>query len=118
MKFDRVIQILTAARNDAIALLRADDKSAQEKRVILDTKLELDKAIGCLRLCGKYEIEPEASVITLPEKSTKTILSEYRVVEDCETDERTRWIEVEVAGHRVRPIPGALIIERTRKGSV
>lgn len=112
MKLDRVILDLIAARDVVVAQLRDESKHGRESQAILSHKFELDRAIGCLQLCERYGIQPGAAVIVLPEKNTTTPLSEYRVVEDCETDDRAGWIEVEVEGSPVRPIPGALIVER------
>lgn len=113
MNFDHAIKTLVVAREGVIASLRKPHLSEDERRATLASKTDLDKAIGCLRLCEKYDIEPNVTVTVLPEKDTRTVLSEYRVLEDCETDDRAKWIEVKAAGHPVRPIPGALIIEKS-----
>jgi len=81
------------------------------KSEALRLKLQLDDAIDCLRLCERYQIRPNATVVRLPEPQTKTPFSEYRVMEDQETDRREHWIEIMINGVPLRPAPGSLVVE-------
>jgi len=75
-------------------------------------KRELDRAIECLEFCQKYDIRTNSSVIVIPNPVTMTPSSEFRLIEDNETDDRQQWLEVSVNGEFIRPFPGSLIIER------
>lgn len=110
MSLEHAIRVLSAARDVAVEKLKV--VSAQDRQRTLQEKVELHRAIGCLRLCAEYRIEATDRVITLPEKTTATPTSEYRVLEDHESDDRQRWTEVAIEGAPVRPVPGALIVER------
>jgi hypothetical protein len=46
----------------------------------------------------------------LPE--IEAALGEFRLLWDYETDDRTRWEEVRVAGEPLRAIPGDLLLSR------
>ncbi len=76
-----------------------------------DLKVEIERAIGCLNFCSSYAIRPARRVIRLPDPQTLSPSSEFRVVEDNESDEREHWIEVEVDGESIRPVPGSIILE-------
>ena len=69
------------------------------------------RAIGLLELCQEHDIFPTSRVLVLPPPLTLTPSSEYRLIEDNETEDRQNWIEVKVNGQFVRPLPGSIIIE-------
>ena len=111
MNLDHAIQVLSTARDRAVERLRG--VSEQERQSALGEKIELDRAIGCLRLCMRYDISPTDRVSVLPEPTTLTPSSEYRIVEDHESDDRAWWTEVRIDGYPLRPVPGALIVEKS-----
>jgi hypothetical protein len=86
----------------------AELPSAERKEAIS----EVDAAIGCLKLCERFDIFGNAEVITLPAQGTSTLISEYRIVEDHETEDRTIWTEITVDGEKVRAHAGDLILRR------
>jgi hypothetical protein len=86
-------------------------KDPASKSEALRLKLQLDDAIGCLRPCERYQITPNALVVRLPDPQTNTPSSEFRIIEDQETDQREKWIEVMIDGSPIRPLPGSLLIE-------
>jgi len=107
IQFSEVVERLRQWRDTALEQMK-DPVSRSEA---LQLKLQLDGAIDCLRLCERYRIRPDARVVRLPEPQTKTPSSEYRIVEDQETDRREYWIEVTIDGAPLRPAPGSLLIE-------
>jgi hypothetical protein len=107
IQFGEVVERLHQWRNTVLEQM-ADSTSKSEA---VRLKLQLDDAIDCLRLCERYQIRPNATVVRLPEPQTITPSSEYRLVEDRETDRREHWIEVMIDGIPVRPAPGSLLIE-------
>ena len=57
-------------------------------------KKEIEKAIYCLELCSKHNINKNniEAIVVLPE--SKTGYSEYRILDDCEVDNRNLWREI------------------------
>jgi hypothetical protein len=92
-------------RAASVAALRGD---ASE----LGLKLELDRAIALLELCERYALDPRGEITVLPEPLTRSPSSELRLMEDHESEDRTRWTEVVVDGRPVRPAPGDLLLAR------
>jgi hypothetical protein len=86
----------------------ADPEKRQEG---LQLKSELDQAIAWLELCQEFGLCPSPKVIVIPQPGTTTPSSEYRLIEDNETDDRGQWIEAKVNGQFIRPLPGSIIIE-------
>lgn len=80
-------------------------------RSVLDLKLELDRAIGCLRLCCEHGFAPDSRVLQLPDTLTRTPSSNFRIIEDHESDDRQYWTEVLVDGEPVQPSPRSFIVE-------
>jgi hypothetical protein len=72
---------------------------------------EIDDAIGCLKLCEKYHLHAGSKVTVIPFPQNRTPSSEFRLIEDQETESREHWIEVFVNGQTLRPLPGSVIVE-------
>jgi len=107
VQFDEIVKRLHQWRNTVLEQMRDPASKSESARL----KLQLDDAIDCLGLCERYQIGPNARVVRLPEPRTNTPSSEYRVVEDQETDQREHWIEVVIDGAPISPAPGSLLIE-------
>lgn len=108
VKFDDVIAKLRRWRESLLGQL--PDPATRDE--VLKLKRQLDEAIGCLELCERHQIRPDACVIALPEPETLSPSTEFRLVEDHESDRREDWTEVTLDGVPVRPLPGSLILER------
>jgi hypothetical protein len=104
-RFSEVIQKLEVLRSQAIEELRQGNDSC------LHVKLQLDDAIGCLRFCEIHTITASAKVMQLPETRTRTPSSEYRILEDHETEDRNVWTELKIGTGLVRPSAGTLLID-------
>ena len=104
-RFHDVLSDLESLRSQAIADLKQGDDSR------LQWKLQLDDAIQCLKFCRAHEITASAKVIQLPETRTRTPSSEYRILEDHETDDRECWTELKIGTMEIRPSPGVLLID-------
>src|ERR1700733_14136588 len=72
-------------------------------------KAELDRAIACLEFCQEHDVRSSSRVLVIPNPSTMTPSSEFRLIEDNETEDREQWIEVKMNGQFIRPLPGSLI---------
>jgi hypothetical protein len=108
VKFDEITGILRQLRLSVLHGLR--DPATRDEA--LELKRQLDDAIGCLELCERHQIRPDANVVTVPEPQTRSPSSEFRLVEDHQSDRREVWTEIMFDGEPVRPLPGSLIIER------
>lgn len=106
LQFDLVIAQLEQWRDDAKDELRAPIT----RENALELKRQLDVAVECLEFCQRYQIRPTAHVTVLPPTQTRTPSSEYRVMEDHESENREDWTEVEVDGRQFRPGEGDIIL--------
>lgn len=104
-RFTTVLSTLNILRSQAINRLSQGDSTA------LAIKLQLDDAIQCLQFCQQHQITASASVIRLPATLTSTPSSEYRIIEDHETDKRQYWTELSLNEQPVRPSPGTLLLD-------
>jgi hypothetical protein len=86
-RFDRVVAILDRA---------AGDEPSSSRR-------ELAEAKRCLMMCARLGFDGRERAYVLPAPKTRTPTSEFRVMEDHETDERRYWTEVTIDGAHVRP---------------
>lgn len=108
---EQVIARLRAWLEDSIqALSEGTDKGAA-----LTRKLDLERAIACLELCELHRVDPRGKVVLLPDPETSTPSSEFRVIEDHESDEPQHWVEILVDGEPVRPSPGDAIFSTIRQ---
>jgi hypothetical protein len=106
LEFETVTAKLCAWRKEIMVEFRSPkthDKAIQLKR-------QLDAAVLCLEFCQRHQIRPNSEVVVLPDTQTQTPLSNYRVLEDHETDKREHWVEVEVNGEPLQLYPGDIII--------
>ena len=107
LNLSAAVAALEALRVDVIESLRGGQAAA-----LIQRKTELDDAIGCLQLCQRHQIGPRARVLVLPEPLTRTPSSEFRLMEDHESEDRQHWREVLVDGVPHRPRAGDLFILR------
>ncbi|GJM61210.1 hypothetical protein [Persicobacter diffluens] len=105
IKYDRVIKILEREMGHITDQLRLN-KSAD----LVEKKNELAGAIRWLKQGENFQIDPSSEFIVLPETLTNTPSSEYRLIEDHESDNQNRWTEVNIKGEIVRPSPDDIII--------
>lgn len=72
---------------------------------------DIDLVIGRLRLCEEHEIYPKSIVIPLPTQLVRSGSSDYRIMEDCETEDRQSWKEAKHRGKPIRANEGDLLIK-------
>lgn len=75
----------------------------------ISNKKELKKCLFLIDLAECYNLDQRTikEIISLPDM--KTGYSEYRIINDCESDEMEDWIEI-FSDHTKRLLPGDLII--------
>ena len=74
---------------------------------------QLDMAISCLEFCQRHQIHPNCQVTVLPPTLTRTPFSEYRIMEDQETENRECWTELSIKGQEFRPSEGDILLSNT-----
>ncbi|AXT54658.1 hypothetical protein D1815_02400 [Aquimarina sp. AD1] len=77
---------------------------------LLSEKQILDNAIKWLGKVEKLNIDPNKQIVKLPETLTRTPSSEYRIVEDHESEEKQNWKEIKIDEKKIRPLPGSWLI--------
>jgi hypothetical protein len=106
--FARAIGILTTHREDLVAQLQNQSTRANA----VELKRELDVAIRVLDHARRLGLSGTEQSWELPECRTATPSSEYRVLEDHETERREHWSEVAVDGVPLRLLPHDLILRK------
>lgn len=106
---EKVIKELEELRDKAISELKKGNQEA------LEIKLEIDRAILCLRFCDEHKLfnnlKEKYEVIELPFPSGSGGFSEYRIIDDCETEERKYWKVLEENGEEVALFPLDIVIK-------
>jgi hypothetical protein len=74
-----------------------------------DLVKQVSRAIQCLERCEKYHVVDVTDVVVLPMTTTLSASSEYRIIEDQESDDPTVWTELSVHSKHVRPVPGTVL---------
>ena len=101
----------------ALAAVVSQLHSPQDETVkaeLIAQKQQLQAALSLLSKCAQYGVTSAANFTRLPEQQCNTPSSEYRVIEDCESDEPSDWCEVECLEkpfNHVRLGPGDVVIE-------
>lgn len=113
MLFRTALEVLEDARKALIQQLRRQSDDPHAHADALAQKVEIDSAIELLTLLSKHDAGPRFSVTELPPPLSDG--SEYRIMEDQETDDRAAWTELIVQGSPVRPSPRALVVESRGK---
>ena len=101
------LQNLHEIRDSLVVQLR----ESPDSQIVLDQKRDVDAAIAALRLCAAHGIHGKATVTKLPMTQTSTPSSEYRIVEDHETDDPETWTELVVDNTPIRATPWTLLVD-------
>ena len=105
-RFAHVHKVLRELREQAVQRLRLGDETDA-----LALKLEVDDALRCLAWVEHWALTGREATRRLPDQKTRTPSSQFRVVEDHESDRREHWEEVEVEGERVRAFEESLLVD-------
>lgn len=97
------ICILKEKREETVERLRTETN----KEILLLLKKDLDKAISWLEKIEELEWNNPSkyNIEELPDMQTG--YSEYRIMNDCETDNQEHWIELEM---ETRPTMGDFLL--------
>jgi len=102
-----VIKKLNHWLNEVKVQLSLDPKNIE----LHELASQIDIAIQNIKLCEKYGILPKSIIKILPEQSCRSHSSDYRIVEDLETENREHWIEVTINNKPIRLNEGDLVIQ-------
>ena len=103
--YNNIIGLLKSESEKIIEELRMD--STQE---CVNKKRNIDNAIKWLKKGMENQIDPDLNIVVIPEKTTKTPSSEFRLMEDQETDDRKYWTEVRLDDKGSRLMSGNFLI--------
>ncbi len=106
--FENVLPKLHVWLTSVIDSLSHGDRQREQ----VELKIEIERAIKCLEFCQQYDLHTAVRVVVMPDASTMSASSEFRIVEDIESDDKQHWLEVIINGELIRPLPGSLIIEK------
>ena len=106
LEFERVLSKLRLWREQVIVELRLSEGHDEA----LQLKRQIDTAINCLKFCQQHQIQPNAEVTVLPDTQTQTPSSNYRILEDHETDNQDYWIELKINDEPLHLCPSDIII--------
>ena len=105
VNYDEVIELL-----DLELVKIVEQLKVKRSKALIAKKKQIDNAIKWLKKGMEHQISPDAKSIVLPEKRTQTPSSEYRLIEDHETDDKQYWTEVKINDSELRPLPGDLLL--------
>jgi len=103
--------------SDAIKLIEAEIILLESKLRINQSQNILNKihrykqAVKWLKNGQQYNINPKSNITELPPTLVQTPSSEYRIMEDSESDDRSTWVELKIKDQEFRLRGGDIIIE-------
>ncbi len=110
---DNVISKLRDWSDEVTKALRETPPSDLQKRAeLIGLENEIDLACKRLALCERWQIFPRSIVWKLPDQKCQSPSSDFRIMEDCETEDRNCWVEADFGGAVFRFNQGDLIIQR------
>jgi len=83
--------------------------------VLVRRKDSLVNSLRLLRQLSEYEVAPKAKIYSLPLPRSSGHFSEFRLLDDQETEDRIHWTELEIEGEPVRAIVGDILILNSEK---
>ena len=91
------------------------ESDLERKAELIGNKNILVCSVKLLKKCEQHEIWPTSIFTTLPAQECPTPSSDYRIMEDCESEDPQYWIEAKISkaqfGH-VRLHEGDVVIEK------
>ena len=110
------------AHSEAVGLIETEVADLEAKlsatggdRTLIKRKDSLVNSLRLLRQLSAFEVEPKAKIHTLPLPQSVGAFSEFRLMDDQETEDRNVWMELEIEGEPVRAIVGDIIILNSEK---
>lgn len=94
---------------ESLNILIAEGK---DKETSIQMKKNLSETLYLLDVFEKYRIKKETveTVVELP--ASHTGYSDYRIINDCESDDPDHWVEVDISGEKIRLSEGDIVIRK------
>lgn len=108
-----VYQTLEKERLSLVKQISSCD-SFDKKAALIGNKNLIEHSIKLLKKCNEYGVTAGSTFTKLPQKQCDSPSSEYRIIEDGETDEPQYWQEVNIENKQfncVRLGEGDVVIE-------
>ncbi|MGE8555467.1 MAG: hypothetical protein ACN6OB_16230 [Chryseobacterium jejuense] len=83
-----------------------------DKESNLQLKKELSDAIHLLEMFDCYQISKKTIDMILELPDSRTGYSEYRIMNDCESDDPAQWIELKINDKKIKLSEGDIIIRK------
>lgn len=93
-----------------ISIITNSIKNSSSKSRLIAKKKEFESLLRLLNWAKKNEIVAGQIVYTLPANIINSPSSNYRIVDDCETDDQTQWIELTIDNEKLFLTAGDKII--------
>jgi len=92
--------------------LKNTSLSEEEKQALVSYKKELEQLLFLKKLSDTYHLEPVAieRIIVLP--SPRTDFSNFRLVDDAETEEKQWWEELKIENELLWLCEGDILIKK------
>ena len=92
--------------------LKNTSLSEEEKQALVSYKKELEQLLFLKKLSDTYHLEPVAieRIIVLP--SPRTDFSNFRLVDDAETEEKQWWEELKIENEPIWLCEGDILIKK------
>lgn len=103
--YKHVLELIQLSIDEIEAELKSNSNADLTKKID-----QFRKAKKWLIIGQELNINSDSKFHKLPTTITKTPSSEYRLIEDHESDDRTNWTEVIIEGKQIRPSEGDYII--------
>lgn len=86
-----------------------------DKNILVSTKKDAESIISLLSILKAKELPKPLDVFILPELLLSPPFSNYRIVEDMETEDRTQWVVLKDSENKIVELySGDLIIRKKR----
>ncbi|SDI31536.1 hypothetical protein [Chryseobacterium jejuense] len=83
-----------------------------DKESNLQLKKELSDAIHLLEMFDYYQISKKTIDMILELPDSRTGYSDYRIMNDCESDDPAQWIELKINDKKIKLSEGDIIIKK------
>ncbi|MDN3693593.1 hypothetical protein QWZ06_15505 [Chryseobacterium tructae] len=78
----------------------------------IQLKKELSEAVYVLDIFDRYQISKKTIDMILELPDSHTGYSDYRIINDCESDDVKQWVELNINNENIRLSDGDLIIKK------
>lgn len=110
---DYIYELLENEKKKVLDLIKHCE-NLEKKAELIGNKNLIDYSLALLKKCDEFGVKPKSIFTKLPEQTCQTPSSEYRIMEDCETEERKWWVEAKIKEKKhdcIRLNQGDVVIE-------